>query len=163
MHLKSFEWVLNTSWMLLSVCEHLWVSIEHALNTFEYMWSPLRIVNSPWTPIECTWMPLSKYLEGWMHNSRVIKLKKYIGHVQMDILNIGINWLESLILSYNRQNTTVNVMNCIWLNTLLRLICKSFQVAIQKINGIWMEPVDLQPTLQWMILWKLWTLHKNWI
>jgi len=41
--LNAFEWVLNTPWTLVSVCGCLWV-----------------IVNSPWTPIECTWMPMSE-------------------------------------------------------------------------------------------------------
>ena len=45
---NTFEWVLNMPWMLLSVCECLWVSIEQPLNTH-------------WVNI---WMPLSKYLEG---------------------------------------------------------------------------------------------------
>ena len=63
-HVRTCEWVLNTPWTLLSAHEHLLDSIEHTLNADEYMWMPLRSVNIPWTSIECTLIPLSKYLEG---------------------------------------------------------------------------------------------------
>ena len=46
-HVNVFEWVLSIPWTLLSARECLWVSM-----------------NSPWTSIECTWMPVSKSLEG---------------------------------------------------------------------------------------------------
>jgi hypothetical protein len=46
-HLNALVWVLNRPWMLLRAHESLWVS-----------------VNRPWTCIECTWMPVSKYFEG---------------------------------------------------------------------------------------------------
>jgi hypothetical protein len=44
---NAFEWVLNAPWMLVSAHERQRVSRD-----------------SPWTPIECAWTPLSKYLEG---------------------------------------------------------------------------------------------------
>ena len=62
-HLNTAEWVLNTSWMLLSAREHLWVSIN-ALNACECMWMPLSEYWRAPEPIECAWTPLSKYLEG---------------------------------------------------------------------------------------------------
>jgi len=56
-HLNTFEWVLNKPWMLVSVHDHQWVS-----------------ENSPWTSIECTWMPFSKLWKVWMCTSRVVNL-----------------------------------------------------------------------------------------
>jgi len=56
----AFEWELNSPWMWLSARERLRVSIEHPLNTVsvhEWQWVS---GNSPWTPIECAWTPLSE-------------------------------------------------------------------------------------------------------
>jgi hypothetical protein len=78
----TFLWESNSPWMRLSVRELMWVSIEHPLNAVECTWMHLRecwtpperyrlcvnprewVLNSPWTPIEFTWMPLSKYFKG---------------------------------------------------------------------------------------------------
>jgi hypothetical protein len=78
----SFVSELKMPWTLKSVCECLWVSIEHFMNACECTWMPMSenwtppehpmsaherqwvSGNSPWTPIECAWMPSSKYLEG---------------------------------------------------------------------------------------------------
>jgi hypothetical protein len=42
--MNAFECVLNTPWILVSASECQWV-----------------IVNSPWTPIECTWRPMCEW------------------------------------------------------------------------------------------------------
>jgi hypothetical protein len=66
-NVNTFEWVLNTLWMLLSESEHLGVSIGHLLTAIECMWTPLSDCEQPlnirwvcmnviewvWTPIEC--------------------------------------------------------------------------------------------------------------
>ena len=50
---------------LLSARECQWVRIDHLLKTplsaHECQWVS---GNSPWTPNECAWMPLSKYFKG---------------------------------------------------------------------------------------------------
>jgi hypothetical protein len=84
---------LNTAWMLVTAHECLWVSIEHALNACECMWTPLseywtnpehlwvcmnasvQVGTFPEHPLsvhECLWVSISKV---WMQTSRVVNSK----------------------------------------------------------------------------------------
>jgi hypothetical protein len=80
-HVNSFEWLLNTHWMLVSACECQWVSIEHPLNT-QWMcmnaneWvgtapeHPLNVHEYLWVSIWKVWMRTyrvvnSTNLSGW--------------------------------------------------------------------------------------------------
>jgi hypothetical protein len=104
----SFVSELNMSWMLVSACEHLWVSIEQPLNACECVLMPMI---EYWTRPERLWVcvnsnewvgtspehPLSVHKWLWvsiwkvkMCTSRVVNLK-ITGTNQIESLNIGIN------------------------------------------------------------------------
>ena len=73
-HMNTNGWVMNIPWTLVSAHECQWVS-----------------GNIPWTPIECTWMPLSKYLDNLNVHLKGGQFNKFIGLVQIESLNSGIN------------------------------------------------------------------------
>ena len=54
----SFVSELNTPRMLVSAHEHLWVSIEHTLNTCEHAWMPL---SQYWTPPDHFWVCVNTF------------------------------------------------------------------------------------------------------
>jgi hypothetical protein len=89
---NTFEWVLNTPWMLVSACEYLWVSTEHVRNSCECTWTPLsqywtclehlwaRMNANEWVGMshkhllsvhQCLWVSIWKI---WMHTSRAVNL-----------------------------------------------------------------------------------------
>ena len=64
--LNAFEWVLNTPWMLLSAREYLWVLVNSPWTPIECAWMPMSECEQPLNNIECAWMPLSASDRHWV-------------------------------------------------------------------------------------------------
>jgi hypothetical protein len=109
--LNANEWVLNTPWTPIECARmplsHYWTRLtmvwpwerSHLCQNWthpEHLWVQVNanewVLNSPWTPIECAWMPLSMYLDGLNAHLYDDQFNKFMGPVQLESLNIGINW-----------------------------------------------------------------------
>jgi hypothetical protein len=65
-------WTHPECLVLVSVHEHLWVSMEHPLNTCEYMWTTL---SENWTHPECLWIFVNA--NEWVGTSREHSLSNH--------------------------------------------------------------------------------------
>jgi hypothetical protein len=147
--LNAFEWVLNTPWTLVSVCGCLWV-----------------IVNSPWTPIECTWTPMSEWEQPlnthWVHTNTIERVWKPIecAWTQLSRYWMGLTVAWPWERQHLRENWTAPECDRVHMNTfewVLNLPWMPLSMC-ECLWGVWAapeHPLSVHECL-WVSILKVW-------